>query len=202
MSESYSAQPGSASYPPQNRPTYGGPGTYTDQGYQHSHAGDNSRQHTAGTHRRKPIGVIGWISTAVGAVLLIVSFTALAWYRIGGRYTAFSDFHRGLSQPDAPGFPKEYFGWLGWLLLVIVIVSAVLARLPIGSAATTFRILAPVAGIVGIVVTLLALNNFWDRANRAINQFGIFKHSTAGLYIALIGFLVAGLAGLCAPRRA
>lgn len=77
-----------------------------------------------------------------------------------------------------------------------------LASLPIGSAGLAFRVLAPAAGVVGIVVTLLALNTFWDKANVVSGDLGVFKHSAAGLYLTLIGFLIGGVAGVFGPRRA
>jgi hypothetical protein len=202
--------PGSASYPQQGQPGYAGQEGYQQGGYQqggYQQAGYQQGaysypQQTWGARRRETVGVIGLIGGAVGAALLIVSFTALAWYRIIGRDIKFSDIHKSLNEPGAPAFPKAYFGWLGWVLLALVVVSAVLASLPIGSAALTFRIVAPATGLVGIIVTLLALNNYWDKANNVLGDVGVFKHSAAGLYLTLIGFLIAGVAGVSGPRRA
>jgi hypothetical protein len=216
--------PGGASYPQQGQPGYAGhegyqqggyqgyppQGGYQQGGYQHGgyqdagyqQGGYSYPQQTWGARRRETVGVIGLIGAAVGAALLIVSFTALAWYRIIGRDIKSNDIHKSLNQPGAPAFPKAYFGWLGWVLLALVVVSALLASLPIGSAALTFRIVAPVAGVVGIIVTLLALNNYWDKANNVLGDVGVFKHSAVGLYLTLIGFLIAGVAGVSGPRRA
>ena len=194
-------QGGYQSYPPQSYPPQGG---YPQAGYQHAgyqQGGYSYPQQAWGTRRRETIGVIGLIGAVAGATLLIVSFAALAWYRIVGHDITFSDFHRSLNQPGAPGFPKAYFGWLGWVLLALVVISAVLASLPIGSAALTFRIVAPATGVIGIVVTLLALNSYWDKAANTFGDVGVFKHSAVGLYFALIGFLIAGVAGVFGPRR-
>jgi hypothetical protein len=171
-------------------------------GYQHPHGGYGYAQQAWSTHRRESVGVIGLIAAAAGAAVLIVGFTVLAWYRIGGLDITFSDFHKTVDQPGAPVFPKAYFGWLGWALLVLVAASAVLANLPIGSATLAFRILAPAGGVVGIVATLLALKDFWDKANVVAGDVGVFKHSAAGLYLILIGFLIGGVAGVFGPRRA
>jgi hypothetical protein len=222
--------PGSPSYPQQGQPSYGGQegyqqggyqgyppqggyqqGAYQQGGYQHGgyeqgaypppQGGYSYQQQAWGTGRRETVGVIGLIGAVVGAALLILGFTALAWYRIAGQDVKFSDLHRSLNQPGAPGLAKAYFGWLGWVLLAVVVVSALLASLPMGSAALMFRIVAPVAGAVGIVVTLLALNNYWDKANNVLGDVGVFKRSAVGLYLTLVGFLIAGVAGVFGPRR-
>jgi hypothetical protein len=56
------------------------------------------------------------------------------------------------------------------------------------------------------VVTLLALNSYWDKAQSnagsANVDVGVFKHTAVGLYLTLIGFLIAGVAGVFGPRRA
>jgi hypothetical membrane protein len=64
----------------------------------------------------------------------------------------------------------------------------------------TFRIVAPAVAVIGIIVTLLALNSFWDKASNAVGDVGVFKHSAVGLYLTLIGFLIAGVAGISGPR--
>jgi hypothetical protein len=104
--------PGGASYPQHGQPGYGAHEGYQQGGYSYP-------QQAWGTPRRETVGVIGLIGAAAGAALLIVSFTALAWYRIVGQDVKFSDCHRSLNQPGAPGFPKAYFGWLGWVLLAL-----------------------------------------------------------------------------------
>jgi hypothetical protein len=217
--------PGGVGYPPYGQPAYGGQegylqggyqsypaqGGYSQEGYQQAGYQQGGYQQRQGgysypqqawdTGRRERTRVIGLLGAAVGAGVLIAGFTALAWYRIVGRDIKFSDFHTALSRPGAPAFPKAYFGWLGWVLLTVVVVSAVLASLPIGSLALTFRIVAPVAGVIGIVVTLLALNSYWNNAKSFLGDIGVFKHSAVGLYATLIGFLIAGVAGLFGPRR-
>jgi hypothetical protein len=190
-------------YPPQGGYQQGGyqhPG-YQQGGYQQPQGGYSYPQQTWGARRREKVGVIGLIGAAAGAALLIVGFTALAWYRIAGQDIKFSDLHKSLNEPGAPGFPKAYFAWLGWVLLALVVVSALLASLPIGSAALTFRIVAPAVGVIGIIVTLLALNSFWDKASNAVGDVGVFNHSAVGLYLTLIGFLIAGVAGISGPRH-
>jgi hypothetical protein len=221
--------PGGANYPQQSQPGYPGqdayqqggyqgyqqggyqqPG-YQQGGYQQPQGGYSYPQQTwgYGTARRETVGVIGLIGAAVGAALLIVGFTAVKWYSFSGLdFGKFSDFNDDLKNAGsaAPGLAKAYFGWLGWVLLVLVIVAAVLASLPIGTVAMAFRIVAPVVGVAGIVVTLLALNSYWDKAQSSAASanvdVGVFKHTAVGLYLTLIGFLIAGVAGVFGPRRA
>jgi hypothetical protein len=159
---------------------------------------------------RQSVGIIGLIGAAVGAVLLIVSFTALAWYKIQGANGKFSDLHSDVK--DAPGaaglgLAKAYFGWLAWVLLALVVIAAVMANLPIGPSGLVFRIVAPVVGVLGLVLTLVASNNYWDKLKdqfkaAGIDDVGLFKHSQIGLYLTLAGFLIAGVAGVFGPRRA
>jgi len=159
---------------------------------------------------RPSVGIIGLIGAAVGAVLLILGATALAWYKIRGADGKFSDLHSDVK--DAPGaaglgLAKAYFGWLAWVLLALVVIAAVMASLPIGSSGLVFRIVAPVVGVLGLVLTLLASNNYWDKLKdqfqaAGIDDVGLFKHSQIGLYLMLAGFLIAGIAGVFGPRRA
>ena len=221
----WAGYPGGAGYPPYGQPAYGGQEDYQQSGYQGYPAqGGYSQgvyqqtgyqqsgyhqpqgaykypQQAWGTGRRERVRVIGLLGAAVGAAALIVGFTALAWYRIADHDIKFRDIHRTLDQPGVPALPKAYFGWLGWVLVAVVVVSAALASLPIGSLALTFRIVAPVAGIIGMVVTLLALSSYWDNTRSFLADVGDFKHGAVGLYVTLIGFLVAGLAGIFGPRR-
>lgn len=217
----WGAYPGGASYPQQNQPGYAGPqppqqgayqgyqqggyqqGGYQQGGYQQPPAGYSYPQQAwgYGAQPRETVGLTGLLGAVLGALLLILGFAALAWYSSAGQDVKFSDLHRAAGHIAAAGLVKAYFGWLAWVLLVLVVVSALLASLPIGSIAVAFRILAPVAGIVGIVVTLLALNNFWGDQSDA-GDVGIFKHSAVGLYFTLAGFLIAGVAGVFGARRA
>ena len=151
---------------------------------------------------RQTVGIVGLIVAVVGAIVLISGFF-LNWYSAGGDHLKFSDLHKSLDGPGAPGFPKAYFGWLAWVLLALVIIAAVLANLPIGSSALIFRIVAPIIGLLGLAITLLALNSYWDKAKDAgATDVGIFKHSAIGLYLTLAGFVIAGVAGVFGPRRA
>lgn len=219
-------QPQWGGYPGGNYPQQGQPGYPGQQDYQQGGYGQGGYQQGGypqsgypqqpggygyqpgwggyGTQRRETVGIVGLAGAAVGAILLIIGFTALKWYDIGGQEFKVNDLRKSLDRSGAPGFPKAYFSWLGWALLVLVVIAAVLASLPIGPSAVIFRTVAPVLGVVGIVITLLALNNYWDKAQDANPglDLGLVKHSAVGLYVTLAGFLIAGVAGVFGPRRA
>lgn len=153
---------------------------------------------------RQTFGIVGLVVAVVGAVVLISGFF-LSWYKVAGQEIKFSDIHKDLNAAGsvAPALPKAYFGWLAWVLLALVLIAAVLANLPIGSSALIFRILAPIIGLVGVLLTLLALNSYFDKAKDVgATDVGIFKHSAIGLYLTLAGFVIAGVAGVFGPRRA
>jgi hypothetical protein len=160
-----------------------------------------------GNEQRQTLGIVGIAVAIVGAVVLISGFF-LSWYKIAGQEAKFSDIHKDLSDAGslAPGLAKAYFGWLAWVLLVLVIIAAVVANLPVGAAVLPMRIVAPVIGLLGVLLTLLALNSYWDKAKDTPAgqgaDLGIFKHSAIGLYLTLAGFIIAGVAGVFGPRRA
>jgi hypothetical protein len=211
----YPQQPGGYQQQPGE---YQQPGGYQQGNYPQQQGGygyQQGAQSWGGSGKREgsqSVGIIGLVGAAVGAILLILGATALAWYKIDGQDGKFSDLHNDVK--DAPGaagvaMAKAYFGWLAWVLLALVIIAAVLANLPIGSPGLVFRIVAPVIGVLGLVLTLLALNNYWDKSKEAaqaqgadVGDLGIFKHSQIGLYLMLAGFLIAGVAGVFGPRRA
>lgn len=180
-------------------------GNYPQQqgGYSYQQQSWSDGRSSQGT---QSLGFIGLAVAAVGAILLIIGVTALKWYSYGaGADQKFSDIHKDLNNPGAPGLSKAYFGWMAWVLLILVVLVAVAANLPIGSGATILRIVAPVLGIIGLVLTLVALNSYFDKAKDAAQaqgvDVGLFKHSAIGLYLTLAGFLIAGVAGVFGPRR-
>ena len=219
----WGGQPGGANYPQQEQPGYPGQGYqqggYQQGGYQQGNypqqQGGYGYQQGAqqpwggsgyGSPDRQSVGIIGLAGAAVGAIVLILGMTALNWYKLEGQNGKFSNLNKDLKDAGsaAPGLAKMYFGWLAWVLVALVVIAAVLASLPIGPAGMAMRIVAPVIGVVGLAVTLLALNNYWSKAKDANPDLdlGLFKHSQIGLYLVLVGFVVAGVAGVFGPRRA
>jgi len=207
---------GQSSYPQPGGYQQGGyqQGGYQQGGYQQgsypqqpSGYGYGQGYSSYGNEQRQTLGIVGLVVAIVGAIVLISGFF-LSWYKIAGQEAKFSDIHKDLSNAGslAPGLAKAYFGWLAWVLLVLVIIAAVVANLPVGPAVLPMRIVAPVIGLLGVLLTLLALNSYWNKAKETPAgqgaDLGIFKHSAIGLYLTLAGFIIAGVAGVFGPRRA
>jgi hypothetical protein len=221
--------PDGANYPPQSpsgypEPTvypgqrgYLGQGNYPAQGgyqqgnYPQQPSGYNYQQQPQQPQQpswrsgydqpRESAGVVGLAAVAVGALLLIIGVTALNWYTVLGQPGKLKDLGNSAKDIDA-GLMKAYSGFLVWILVLAVVASAVVASMPSG-AATLFRIITPVLGVLGVVITLLASSSFWSKAkDTGLQDAGVFKHTQIGFYLTLLGFLVAGIAGVFGPRRA
>jgi hypothetical protein len=206
--------PEQAGYPPTGQPQQQQQqGGYPQSGYQQGNypqapgGGYGYQQQPSwgssyGAESRASVGVVGLVVAAVGALLLILGGAALNWYSAGGQHAKLGDLQKDAKAADI-GLMKAYGSYLFWLLLIIVVAASVVASLPVGSSAPVFRIVAPVVGVLGLVLTLLALNSYWSKAEDAgATDVGIFKHGAIGLYLTLLGFLVAGVAGVFGPRRA
>lgn len=136
-----------------------------------------------------PAGIA--VSLVGGALVLLAAF--LPWYSAGDNDTVLADIVRALDVDGAKAFPKAYFGWLIWVVLAGCVVAALFANLP-GRASGALRVAAPVLGAAGALCVVLALDDL-------IRQGSVFDNSGAGLYLTLIGFLVAGAGGALGPRR-
>ena len=148
-------------------------------------------------------GVVGAAIAAVGAILLIISFTALSWFSDFGGSSHVSDIHRILAESSsfAGGVAKVYFGWLSWVLLVVVVVAALLANLP-SPAATAFRILGPIVAAAAIALTFVAINLSGASAGPGAPAYSEYlKHAWLGFYFAVAGFLLVGIGAIIGPRR-
>lgn len=148
-----------------------------------------------------PSQTFGWTGfsiSALGLVFVLVSFTAITWFRDGN--LKFRDVHSVIATISDSGIAqvhpvaKIYFGWLGWLVLFVVAVCAVLAATP--SVSGPFRVITPLLAAGAIAVTLVAVDitsgngyHFWISGARA------------GFYLALVGFLLAGVGATLGTRR-
>ena len=88
-----------------------------------------------------------------------------------------------------------YFSWLGWVLLIAVVVIAIAATLP-SPASGPLRALGAVLAAAAIALTFFAIQ-LSDGA--AYTTF--LKHTSVGFYLALGGFLLAGIGALCGPSN-
>jgi hypothetical protein len=148
------------------------------------------------TRRDDTIGVAGMIIAAIGIAAMLVSFLALKWEK-GGPDSKFSKIHDALSAglPGVNGLSKAYFGWLGWALLVVVAVIALAANLPT-PVSPALRILGLLLGLGGAVVTLFAIK---VGSNDSFSYD--IKHGGIGYWVAIAGFVVAGIGAVIGPQR-
>lgn len=134
-----------------------------------------------------PLGIA--LATIGGALALIG--TLVDWYSPGS--TSLQEIIQALDAPGAKPFPKAYFGWLMWVLLALTVVAALFANTagPLGS---TLRVVSPLFGVLGAVLVCTSLGQLIQRGS-------IFDHSSAGLWLVLAGFILAGAGGISGPRR-
>jgi hypothetical protein len=149
---------------------------------------------THGGATARTIGIPGIALVVAGAVLLALSFVTLAWYDVGHGIASikFSSLHALSSHGHGARVPRWYFGWLAGLLLGVVIVLGIAANLP-GPLAPVLRIVGPVIGLFGVVVTYWALH-------KVVTPASVFDHTGAGLWFAFAGFLLAGTGAALGPR--
>lgn len=217
----YPAQPGYG--PPE--PGYGAPPGYPQQGQPYPQPGYGYGQPTAGYgYPAQPpamgpltsqfaridpgpsqgFGVAGALVAAVGAALVIVAFTAVDWFtHTGDSHSKFGDVHDLLSSAGryATGPAKAYFSWLGWTLLIVALLSALLAVTP--TVGRAFRGLTPVVAAAAVVVTFVAIKLLGGAGEVGITEtYGDYlDHARTGFYLAVAGFVLIGIGGLIGPRR-
>jgi magnesium-transporting ATPase (P-type) len=162
---------------PQSQPPYGPSGTTTQ------------------------FGVVGAALALLGAIALVVSFTAVDWFKKDGSASSHaSDVHKFLNSVGSNAVPisKAYFGWLCWALLVVVVGSALLANVA-WPAAKAFRIIGPILAVAGIAVTFLAIRLLPASAGLKYSEY--LKNARLGFYLAVAGFLIAGVGAAIGARR-
>jgi hypothetical protein len=144
-------------------------------------------------------GVVGVTLAGIGFILLIISFTAVTWYKLAGSTTGFnfSDVGNTLdSSPSASGLASAYFGWLAWTLAIVGLIVAVGANLP-SPASGPLRALGAVVAAAAIAFTFLAI-----RLTNGAPYSDAISHANVGFYLAVGGFLLVGIGALVGPKRA
>jgi hypothetical protein len=141
-------------------------------------------------------GVVGATLAGIGGVLLIIAFTAVDWLDLSGSIS-FSDIHDRLSQDSsgATGVADTYFSWLGWVLVVAVVVIAIAASLPT-PASGPLRAFGAIVAAAAIALTFFAI-----QLSDGVAYSSFIKHASIGFYLAIGGFLLAGIGALCGPSR-
>ncbi len=187
------------------------------------------RPPTAPLAAEQRAGRVGGVLAVLGALLVVLAFTALNWFRKdsgsafnSGTRSRFSDIHHvidkvsqqingsGVSDQVHVGLSKLYFGWLGWVLLIVAVMLALLANLPLGAASVVFRVLGAVVALAGIGATLWSLEfvrvddtlrTSIEASGVSVPDFGYYLgHTSFGAWAALAGFLLLLLASLVGPR--
>jgi hypothetical protein len=187
----YAQQPQYGQQPPYGQQPYGQP--------QYGQPPAEYGRHAPNPYGRSPVtyefGVVGTVTAAIGAILVVIAFTAVNWGKRGG--TKFGDIGRELDDAGAAasGLAKAYFGWLGWLLLVVTIVLCVAACAP-SPASQALRAFGAIAAAVSIAVTFFAIRL---GVNDAYSDD--IKSVRIGFYFTIAGFLLLGIGALIGPRR-
>lgn len=179
---------------PGEQAPYGAPQPYGPPGARYS-AVANAYGEPVGSGAK--FGVAGATLAGVGAVLLVLSFTALQWFsKFGVGTGTFGDVHDalGAGAGQAAGLADAYFSWLAWTLGVVAVVVAILANLP-SAAAGPLRALGAVLAAAAIAVTFFAL-----RLGDSAAYSDYLKHARIGFYFALLGFLLVGIGALVGPK--
>jgi hypothetical protein len=154
------------------------------------------------THRApadtRSVGVAGIAVLVSGAVFVLLSFTTLTWYgAVNGPDSVgrikFATLHHLTNLVGAPGLTKAYFAWAAWLLLILLIAVGLAANLP-SPVTAGLRVLGLFVGLVGAAMTYYAIDRLFDG--------NVFTHAGAGVWLALVGYLVAGAGAALGPTRA
>lgn len=111
------------------------------------------------------------VLVGVGAVLLVLSFAASTWWEFidngdgtGAPTLSFSDLH---SMTGLPSFLTMYFGWLGWVTLVLAIACGVLA----GFLAGNWHGAGVLFSLLGFGLLIGAMFNFVDKVGATLTDF-------------------------------
>lgn len=151
-------------------------------------------------------GGLSFLLTLIGTAVTVIAFTALDWFD-GNRSSSFHSVHKVIDAAAAvgvgsPPVAKAYFSWLGWALLALTIVLALLAATPtIGG---PFRIAGVAAAVAAVVLTFIGIKVFKESAMLGSAYHGYasyLKHARAGFYTAVLGFVLIGIAAAIGPSR-
>lgn len=147
-------------------------------------------------------GLLGAAFAAAGALLLILALTAVNWFTTAGLgSTHAGDLKKILqSGTGAVGIAKAYFAWLGWALVVAVVVLAILANLP-WPLARIFRVIGAIVAALGIALTFLAIRLTSTTGANSPTYGDYLDHARMGFYLAIAGFLLVGIGCVIGPSR-
>ncbi|MDT4936909.1 MAG: hypothetical protein QOG80_580 [Pseudonocardiales bacterium] len=150
----------------------------------------------------RTIGVYGITLVVAGAVLLVLAFTTLSWYRIdttgtdsvGSLRFTFARLHDILRDNHAaPRSSRVYFGWLAWTLLLSLIAVGFVSNLPT-RAAVVLRPIGLAIGAFGVSMTYYSFDK--------LNGGNHLDHARVGVWLAMIGFATGAIGAALGPMRA
>lgn len=150
----------------------------------------------------RSLGVLGIVLVLVGAAMIFLSFAVLDWYPgstdpSAVAHVGFAELG-GVSTGDrVPALSSEYFAWLAGVFLLLMIAIGSAANLPT-RASGLLRVLGALIGIGGVVATYYALDGL-SRLNEG--DYPLHKAS-AGIWLTLAGYVVAGVGAAIGPIRA
>ncbi|HEX3337195.1 MAG TPA: hypothetical protein VHS54_12105 [Jatrophihabitans sp.] len=155
---------------------------------------------------RRGLGVVGLVLVLAGAALVLVSFRFLDWYEIRSPSAdsvpeiTFSRLHRGVDDLGGAVVASAYFAWLAWVLLIGVIAVGCVANAP-SPLADAMRVGGFLIGLLAAAATYYALAQYRDaQVNAGATRHGVLFNSTWGLWIAIVGYLLAGVGAAVGPR--
>ncbi len=148
-------------------------------------------------------GILSAVLTAAGALLIVLAFTVFDWFKGPSSTTRLSDLHRILSHAGtlSEGLSKGYFSWLGWALLAVAVLTALIAATP--TVGATFRFIGPVVAAGAIVMTFVGIHLF---KSSVVNGTGVsystyLNNARVGFYLTLAGFVLVGVGAALGPRK-
>ena len=180
----------------------------------------------------RSFGVISAAVTGVGAVLVVLAFTAFDWFSNGpsnsllqgaAGASTFRKIHTGLDDLKRQlalvpgGFDKmihygvapAYFSWLGWTLLVAGVVFALVGASPLSGFSEAGRVLGLLAGIAGVGASFGAI--YIARLDPSLantlhipqpGYLDYLKHVSVGFFLAVGGFALIAIGAAMGPNRA
>lgn len=149
-------------------------------------------------------GLLRATGVLLGAAMVWLALGRLSWYDTrfltdepdSYRFAELQTHADSHGPNGQAAIPHAYFGWLAWNLLLAVLVlglATAVARQPVRA----LRGAALVAGLAGTVLTYVAVAQLFDDVN--YDGLTVFSHTRPGLWLALGGFLLAGVAAVIGP---
>lgn len=177
--------------PAQQPTTQFGRDPYAQAGYRH--------ENPFGTEGNERFGIAGMVFALLGAVLLVVCFTALDWFSVDAqgfsRNFSFGEVGDLLDNGGGTGFATAYFHWFAWVFMVVAAAAAIGSSFP-SPALRALRVVGVVAAFAAAGLSFLALQ---VTDNRGYVEW--FKDARVGFYLAVLGFVLIGVGAAIGPRK-